>query len=102
MNVLIGALLFLVTGALLMSFASYRSQSIGGSEVVNAGRILKTVAYTLVILFTIDMLVTGAEAPAWLLPIAIIAFSELIQGMSRIKDFVPIGPWLEAHRHRTH
>ena len=41
-------------------------------------------------------------APAWLLPIAIIAFSELIQGMSRIKDFVPIGPWLEAHRHRTH
>ena len=89
--------------AAIVSFASYRSTSIGGPEVVNAGRLVKAVVYLMVVAWVMDQVFRGDIEPhAWLILIALLAFAETVQGMARINSQVDAGPWLRARYARRH
>jgi hypothetical protein len=88
--------------AAIVSFAAYRSSSVGGPESINAGRLVKAVVYLVIAGWVIDLISRAdPQQHALLIPIFLLALVDLGQGLSRIADSVGVGPWMTA-RHARH
>lgn len=87
MLILLTALYFF---AFVMSLAIYLSRAVGGSEALNATRFVRTAAWMLAVICSVDWMLEGHTAIHS--PIALVAgmlaFSEIVSGLLRFTNLV--------------
>ena len=82
--------LVLFIGALVFSIAKWRSEAIGGSEVLNSMRVVRAAGWAMASFVTVEWILTGSSHihSPMMLVCCLLAFSEVVSGTVRFKQLI--------------